>query len=84
MTEEPNKSEVRVEGGDELEFGVTMKDGRVILKFNKLINWFDLDPQTAIAYAEAIINNAYAAQEEVYKRQGLLRANGLPGIPRGR
>lgn len=73
LKEAPTSEPVQVEGGSDLEFGVTNKNGRVVLRFNKLINWFDLDPETAIAYAEAIINNAVACKEKALKAQGLVR-----------
>lgn len=60
----PASSPVRKAGEETLDFGVAAIDGKVTVKFNKLIQWFDMDPSLAIAFAESLINNATKARDQ--------------------
>ena len=57
-------SPVRKTGEETLDFGVAAVEGKVVVKFNKLIQWFDMDPSLAIAFAESLINNATRARDQ--------------------
>jgi hypothetical protein len=59
---------------EELEFGVGAKDGRVIVRFNTMVQWFNMDPALAIAFAEKIIDCAEEAARPRPSRS-LLRAS---------
>lgn len=59
--------------GDEmLEFGVGAADGKVIVRFNKLIQWFDMSPELAVDFAESLISQATAAKLEAQSRKKLI------------
>ena len=48
---------------ENLEFGVGhSSDGDVVIKFNTMVLWFDMEPALAMAFAERIIDCAQAAQ----------------------
>lgn len=68
----------------DFEFGVSQRGERVLFKFSHLIQWYDVDPETAIAYAEAIITAATAAAKERAEAKAIVPVTKkliLPGLP---
>lgn len=62
MTEEATSSAVDLGADQEnLNFGVAAVDGKVVVRFDKLIQWFDMEPMLAMALAEKIIECAEEA-----------------------
>jgi len=72
-------SPVRKTGEETLDFGVAAVEGKVVVKFNKLIQWFDMDPSLAIAFAESLINNATRARDQQMSAKPII-VSGLPGL----
>jgi hypothetical protein len=68
LTDEPANDEAPAsspvslgENPEELEFGCQVGGKGVIIKFNTLVQWFDIDPSLAVDFAEAIIDCAVEA-----------------------
>ena len=75
----PASSPVRKTGEETLDFGVAAVDGKVVVKFNKLIQWFDMEPTLATAVAESLINNATKARDQQMSAKPII-VSGLPGL----
>lgn len=71
----PTTSAVDLGGGDDLEFAVAEVNGRVAVRFNKLIQWFDMEPALAIAFAEKLIDKAQGAVVARPPNRALRRAS---------
>jgi hypothetical protein len=71
MTDEPANDEapsspVELGGNPEdLEFGCTLKGSRVVIRFNTLVQWFDMDAELAAVFGAAIIKCAREAARRV-------------------
>ena len=72
----------------DLEFGVGINNDtdKVVLQFNRMIQWFDLPPKMAIDYAEAIINAAMELQQQIERKKGIIapKPTTLIGLPKGK
>jgi len=49
---------IRPDDGGELQVGITVQDGNVIIGFGTFISWVAIDKEKALAFAELIIQNA--------------------------
>ncbi len=74
MTPAPEPKLLGENAADQADFsiGVADKDGRVLVRFNSMVRWFDLAPQQAIGLAEMLINSAYKARESDMASKGLV------------
>lgn len=62
MTDAPASSPVELgQNPEDLEFGCGAVDGKVVVRFNTLVQWFDMDPALTIAFAEKLITSAQEA-----------------------
>lgn len=62
MSDDAPSSPVTIgENPEDLVFGVGAVDGKVVMRFDKLIQWFDMEPALAVELAEKLIDSAKEA-----------------------